>query len=457
MSVFLAIDIGASSGRHIVGRVVDNKLITEEVYRFPNGATSRDGRLFWEIDKLFAEILNGLRIAGEKGLKPDYIGIDTWAVDYVLLDEKDEPILPVYSYRDRNCAVAADRVHKIVPFEELYKVSGIQYQPFNTVYRLYDDVVSGRINRAKSMLMLPDYFDFRLTGVKKQEYTNATSTALVGINDTWDEGLLDRLSLPRRLFGELSAPGETVGKFLPEVEKAVGYSATVLLPATHDTASAVLASLTEDDGCYISSGTWSLLGVEQKGVRTDDRSRKYNYSNEGSVLGKRRYQKNIMGLWMIQKVREELGEKISFAALADMAEKCPDFSIVDVNDPRFLSPENMTVEIERAAGKKFGSSGELVRTVFESLAVCYDRSIKELEELTGRTISSVNIIGGGCNNAFLNKLTALRSRKRIIVGPEEGTALGNLIVQMNAVREAESLASAKIMIRNSFEIGEIIL
>ena len=262
-TVYLAVDIGASSGRHIAAYLDRGKLVLKEVYRFPNGAVNKNGRLFWDAENLFTQIINGLKAAGEAGLAPTYVGIDTWAVDYVLLDENDKPIGGVYSYRDERGAAVKEKAHAVMPFPKLYQKTGIQYAPFNTLYQLYDDVLTGRIQGAKSFLMLPDYFHFRLTGVKKQEYTNATSTGMVNaLTHKWDEEIISRFNIPKHLFGSLSQPGTTVGTFSPEIVEKVGYDATVILPATHDTASAVLAAPTTDGAPYLSSGTWSLLGVE---------------------------------------------------------------------------------------------------------------------------------------------------------------------------------------------------
>lgn len=457
MKTFLAIDIGASSGRHIVGRLENGRLATQEVYRFENGTENIGGRLIWNCERLFGEILKGLKTAVEKGFKPDYVGIDTWAVDYVLLDKDDKPVSPVYAYRDGRGEIAAKKLHKKVPLETLYKRSGIQYQPFNTVYQLFDDLNCGRLESAETMLMLPDYFHFLLTGVKKQEYTNATSTALVNaVTHTWDKELLRQIGLPERLFKELSQPTETVGKLKKEIAEEIGCRPVVVLPATHDTASAVLAAPIEDNCCYISSGTWSLLGTEQESAHTDEKSLQYNYSNEGSINHTFRFQKNITGLWMIQQVRKELSNKYSFAELAELARKSPVDTVIDVNEPRFLAPESMIAEIESAVGYK-PTVGELAYIVYNSLAECYKKSIEQMEEITGGGYDGIHIIGGGCNNELLNELTAKACKKRVIAGPAESTAIGNLIMQMIAAGELKSLKEARAIVKTSFEVKEILL
>lgn len=447
---YLAIDIGASSGRHITAELVSGKLVLEEIYRFPNGAKDVGGRLFWDVEELYRHILAGLKKAGEGGAPPACIGIDTWAVDYVLLD-KEGRASAAYSYRDRRGGAVKDKAHVIMPFAELYARTGIQYQPFNTIYQLFDDKLGGRLAGAEAFLMLPDYFNYRLTGVRKQEYTNATSTGMVNaVTHKWDARIIDAFGLPPKLFGELTQPGAAVGRFTDETAAAVGYNATVMLPATHDTASAVLAAPIRAGRPYISSGTWSLLGAEQSAARTDYGSMRCNYSNEGSIGGTFRFQKNIMGLWMIQRVRAELDDKYSFAELADMARGCAHDKTVDVNDEKFLAPESMLDAIWSETGPM--SVGETAYCVYNSLAECYARSLDELEKLTGAKSDTLNVIGGGSKNGLLNELTARKTGKRVITGPTEGTAIGNIIMQMIGTGELPDLTAARETVAGSFDI-----
>ena len=452
MKDFLAIDIGASSGRHIVGWLDNGKLNTEEVYRFANGAEMRNGRLCWNVDKLFNEIVNGLAKAKEVGKTPTFIGIDTWAVDYALMDGKDNRLGEVYCYRDSRTAKHIDSVHKLTPFNTLYKRTGIQFQSFNTIYQLYEDKVSGRLKKAKTFLMLPDYLNFLLTGVKKQEYTNATSTGLVNAKThTWDKEIIDALGLPMKLFGDLSQPGATVGAFKQEIEERVGYNATVVLPATHDTASAVIATPLDSQTPYISSGTWSLLGVEQNKARTDKQSQLVNYSNEGGPKFTFRYQKNIMGLWIIQSVKRELNDRYTFPQLAKYARSQQSGELIDVNDNRFLAPASMCEEIDKAVGKKL-TIAKRMRVIYDSLALSYATAIKELEQNTKQTYKTINIIGGGCRDEFLNELTAEATGKRVIAGPVEATAIGNLVMQMIGAGDIKDVASARKIIKQSFDV-----
>lgn len=452
---YLAIDIGASSGRHIFGTLQDGRLVTEEIYRFANAPKMKDGHLVWDADALFREVLAGLKKAGQAGKRPDFVGIDTWAVDYALLDGGGGRIGEVYCYRDARTKEAVASVHERFPFALLYQKTGIQFQSFNTVYQLQADKASGRLQKARHMLMLPDYLHYLLTGKMRQEYTNATSTGMVNATThVWDESLLAGLEFPERLFGGLTQPGTAVGGFSASVRDVVGYDAQVVLPATHDTASAVLAAPVGTDSLYISSGTWSLLGVEQPFAHTDEESRRFNYSNEGGIGHTFRYQKNIMGLWMIQQLRHETGDKYSFAEIADMARRAPNDHTVNVNDEAFLAPESMTAAVREKSGVSL-SFGGMAYCVFHSLALSYAESVRELECLTGKEYGSVNIIGGGCKNGLLNEMTARETGKTVVAGPAEATAMGNLLMQMIGTGEIRDLAAGREIIKRSTDIREV--
>ena len=457
MATYLAIDIGASSGRHILGSIQDGKIREKEIYRFTNGATEVDGHLIWDAEHLFEEILNGLRRAHEIGEEPDYIGIDTWGVDYALLDENDRRIGEIFCYRDGRTAPAIRELHEIMPFPELFARTGIQFQTFNTLYQLCADRASGKLEGAKSFLMLPCYLSFLLTGVKKQEYTNATTTGMINTEThTWDSEILAAAGLPAHLFGELAQPGSVVGPLTDEIAARVGYRATVLLPATHDTASAVLAAPLAAPAPYISSGTWSLLGIEQEKAHTDEGSLAVNYSNEGSLHFTFRYQQNIMGLWMLQSIRRELSagrdEPIGFGEIADMARSCAAEGIVDVNHQDFLAPASMIAAV-RAHAPWAKTDAQVIRCVYDSLAACYAKSISALEATVGAHFDTLHIIGGGSRDALLNELTAAATGKCILTGPTEATALGNLLMQMIAVGELADLGAARALIRASVELG----
>ena len=455
MEYFLAIDIGASSGRHILGWIEDGKMQTQEIYRFQNAPKQVGEKLKWDIESLFEEIVSGLKKAKEIGKIPKSVGVDTWGVDYVLLDENDLPLEGAYCYRDGRTEKTIPQVHGVIPFEKLYEKTGIGFASFNTVYQLMDDKNTGRMEKAHSFLMLPDYFHFRLTGVKKQEYTNATTTGMVNaITHKWDGEILDLLGYKKSLFGEITQPGMRVSSFSEEISSKVGYTAEVVLPATHDTASAVLAAPLEGQTPYISSGTWSLLGVEQDKAHTDESARNSGYSNEGSVKNTFRFQKNIMGLWMIQQVRHELGDKYSFAELAQMAQENPVVDEISVNDQRFFAPKSMIDEIHKAVGRTL-SVGETAYCIFNNLARDYALSLAALEEATGEKYQTLNIIGGGSKNALLNALTEKHTQKRIVTGPTEGTAIGNLLMQMVGAGMLSSVQQGREIIKKSFDIQEL--
>lgn len=433
MTYYLAIDIGASSGRHIVGWLENGILKTEEVYRFANGNESKDGHLIWNAERLFSEVKNGLKAAKEKGFVPSYIGIDTWAVDYALLDKENKLIGDVFAYRDGRTEKSSQAVHAIIPFAELYEKTGIQFQTFNTVYQLYADKLSGKIEKAESMLMLPDYLNFLLTGVKKQEYTNATSTGLVNaVTHRWDKEIIEKLGLPEKLFGVLSQPGTVVGSFSKEISKEVGYSATVMLPATHDTASAVEGIPMTENSPYISSGTWSLLGIKVDKAITDENSRKANYSNEGGV-GYCRYQKNIMGMWVVNRLRGELCPDKPFPDIVKEAEESDFNEYADVNNNLFLAPESMKAAFDKWFENKIikpQTESDYFRCAYLSLAQSYKSALNELKANTGIKFDKLYIVGGGAKNGFLNRLTEETCKVKVIALPIEASAIGNIKQQI---------------------------
>ena len=458
---YLAVDIGASSGRHILGSVQDGKMVIEEVYRFENGMKKKDGHLCWDTEHLFHEIKEGLKACKACGKIPDSMGIDTWAVDYVLLDEQDQVLGNTYGYRDHRMESMDQAVYKIIPEKELYARTGIQKQIFNTIYQLMAHKVQEPelLAKAKTFLMLPDYFQFLLTGNKVSEYTNATSGQLVSPQTKqWDTELIEKLGYQKEMFLPLCMPGTVVGDLSAQVQKEVGFSCKVVLPATHDTASAVMAVPTLSDEClYISSGTWSLMGVENKEAICSEESRQKNFTNEGGYEYRFRYLKNIMGLWMIQSVRHELKDAYSFAQLCDLAEEVKDFpSRVNVNDSTFLSPDNMTKAIQdycAKTGQKVPSTvGEIATVIYQSLSESYADTVKEIEEITGKHYAAIHIVGGGSNAVYLNRLTAEKSGRTVYAGPGEGTAIGNLMAQMIKGGEFTGLKEARKCVFDSFEV-----
>lgn len=457
---YLAIDIGASSGRHMLASMKDGKMQLEEVYRFPNGMDDKNGTLCWNVERLFTEIKNGLKKCKEIGKLPVSMAIDTWGVDYVLLDKDDRILGDTVGYRDSRTEGMDEKVYEVIPQDELYARTGIQKQIFNTVYQLMAVKESHPeyLEQAESILMIPDYFHFLLTGVKKNEYTNATTGQLVSpkTND-WDYEMIDMLGYNSKMFRPVSMPGTVVGEFTEEVQKEVGFNCTVVLPATHDTGSAVLAVPTnDDDAVYISSGTWSLMGIERKEADCSMESMKANFTNEGGYDYRFRYLKNIMGLWMIQSVKKEFAEDLSFAQICEMASKETISSIVDCNDDCFLAPKSMIKAVQdfcRRTGQQVPETvGEISSVIYNSLAKCYGDTVKEIEEITGKKYSTIYVVGGGSNAGYLNELTAKYTGKKVSAGPSEATAIGNVIVQMLHDGVFKDLPEARTCVRESFDV-----
>ena len=457
---YLAIDIGAPSGRHMLASMKDGKMQLEEVYRFPNGMDDKNGTLCWDVDRLFTEIKNGLKKCKEIGKIPVSMGIDTWGVDYVLLDKDDKILGDTVGYRDSRTEGMDEKVYEVIPQDELYARTGIQKQIFNTVYQLMAVKESHPeyLERAESILMIPDYFHFLLTGVKKNEYTNATTGQLISpkTND-WDYELIDKLGYNSKMFRPVSMPGTVVGEFTEEVQKEVGFNCTVVLPATHDTGSAVLAVPTnDDDAVYISSGTWSLMGIERKEADCSMESMKANFTNEGGYDHRFRYLKNIMGLWMIQSVKKEFTENLSFAQICEMASEETIPSIVDCNDDCFLAPKSMIEAVQdfcrRTDQQVPESVGEIASVIYNSLAKCYGDTVEEIEEITGKKYSAIYVVGGGSNAGYLNELTAKYTGKKVSAGPSEATAIGNVIVQLLRDGVFKDLPEARTCVRESFDV-----
>ena len=457
---YLAIDIGASSGRHMLASVADGKMQLEEIYRFPNGMDNVNGTLCWDVKRLFTEIKNGLKKCKELGKIPVSMGIDTWAVDYVLLDKDDRILGDTVGYRDSRTDGMDQKVYEVISQSALYERTGIQKQMFNTIYQLMavKEQHPEYMEQAESLLMIPDYFQFLLTGVKKMEYTNATSTQLIDpkTND-WDYELIEMLGYNRKMFRPVSMPGTVVGNFTKEIQEEVGFDCKVVLPATHDTGSAVLSVPTNDDNAiYISSGTWSLMGIECKEADCSMASMQANFTNEGGYDHRFRFLKNIMGLWMIQSVKKEFEEDLSFAEICERASKETIDSIVDCNDDCFLAPQSMIKAVQdfcRATGQTVPQTvGEIAAVIYNSLAKCYGDTVKEIEAITGNTYDTIYVVGGGANAGYLNELTAKYTGKNVSAGPTEATAIGNITVQMLHDGVFASLPEARTCIGESFDI-----
>lgn len=420
MRYCLAVDIGASSGRHIVGWQENGQLQTREVYRFPNGVTEQDGHLTWDLDALVGHVRQGIEEARKAYGSIESLSIDTWGVDYVLM-KGDQEVLPCYAYRDSRTEAVIPKVHEKVSFAELYRHTGIQFQPFNTVYQLCADQAAGRLEGVTDFLMMPCYLMYKLCGAKAHEYTNATTGGLVSaVTGEYDREIIDALGLPGHLFPALSQPGKMIGEY--ECMK-------VVLCATHDTGSAVEGIPMDEDALYISSGTWSLLGVKISKPITDDNSEQSNWSNEGGV-GYTRYLKNIMGMWLVNRLREELCPGKPWNEITAEAEEKHFDSLVDVNDPVFLAPESMKAAFDEKLPHPPKCAAGYFRCAYRSLAEGYRRAIEEIERNTGTAYQKLYIVGGGAKNGYLNRLTEEATGKQVIALPIEATALGNIRIQI---------------------------
>ncbi|MEV7606630.1 rhamnulokinase family protein [Paenarthrobacter sp. NPDC089322] len=443
--VFAAVDIGASSGRVMLGRVSPSTGASlETVHRFPNGMVELDGGLHWDFDALFAEVLHGLAaaasVASGNGERIRSIGIDTWAVDYGLVDSAGELVSVPFSYRDERSRSAVSRVHDVIPPEKLYATTGLQFLQFNTIYQL---AVETNLNGVQALL-IPDLIAFLLTGERRTEATNASTTGLFdAAKGAWALEFLDALKLPRDIFPPLIQPGETVGTLLASIAERTGLPADtpVVAVGSHDTASAVAAvPAAQEDFAYISSGTWSLVGVELDRPVLSEASRTANFTNERGVDGTIRYLRNVGGLWLLSECQREWaleGYRPSLPGLLESAAALPPGGpLIDPDDPAFTAPGNMPNRV-RAAAKSAGAflperAANVVRCIMDSLAAGYARTLADAERLTGGSTGVVHIVGGGSQNKLLCQLTADATGKPVVAGPVEATALGNVLVQARA-------------------------
>lgn len=450
---YLAVDIGASSGRHLLSHIENGKLVLEEIYRFENNLVKSKDGLVWDIENLFSNVLNGIKKCKEIGKIPKSIAIDTWGVDYVLLDENKNEIKPCFCYRDSRTSAVIDEVESLVSPTELYAKTGIQKQNFNTIYQLYADKKNNRLKNAKYFLMMPEYLSFKLTGVCKNEYTNATTTGLVNANaKTWDADIIYALGLTEVPFLPLSLPSSHVGFLSEDIQKAVGFNCAVLFAPSHDTASAVCACPMADNDLYISSGTWSLIGTEITEPILNDSARKLNFTNEGGIDYRFRFLKNYMGMWLFQNIRRNLDKSMTYDEMMELAKNCGEYKYFDVNDKTLVAPKNMI----EAIGKLIGSDdlSFILNSAYHSLAKSYNEAIKEIENVTGKQFNTIHIVGGGCQDEYLNALTHDYTGKDVTAGPIEATATGNIISQIISDKKI-SLATARKIVKKSFDIKEI--
>lgn len=432
----LAIDIGASSGRHILFWKENGTIKNKEIYRFKNQLIKKK-HLCWDIDYIFNEVKKGIHKCKEINTIPSTIAIDTWGCDFVIVDGKGKRIGECVSYRDKRTKGIAEEAFKVMTKEELYKFTGIQTLEFNSLFQLIALNKELEFTSDMRLLMIPDYLNYLLTGVMANEYTNATTTQLIDVKTkSWCMEILENFNLPQSLFGEINYPQSLVGMFTMILEKELGFNTKVVLCGSHDTASAFM-SVTDEESIIISSGTWSLLGVNLSLPILNSKALNANYTNEGGINGIR-FLKNIMGLWMIQEIKRETDIPYSFDDITKLARKSNYFkTVINVNDSEFLNPYSMREAIKdycvKRSLKEPQTIGETFQCVLLSLAVSYNESIKELEDILEKNYPKITIIGGGSKNTYLNELIESICNKRVEIGESEATALGNALTQLKDI------------------------
>jgi len=465
MSKYLAFDLGAESGRAVIGHLNSGKLRLKEIHRFPNRPVRVLNNLHWDVLRLWSEIKHGLALAAKAKARLDSIGLDTWGVDFGLLAADDTLLGNPYHYRDSRTEGVMEAAFEIVPRAEIYERTGIQFMQLNTLYQLLSIARAGSpaLAAAKTLLTMPDLFNFWLSGRQANEFTIATTTQCYDPRTgDWAREMLERLGIPARIFGEIVPPGTVLGTLLPPVAEETGCGAIPIVASTcHDTASAVAAvPASGDDYIYLSSGTWSLMGMEVGEPIITAGSLAYDFTNEGGMGGTFRFLKNIMGLWLVQECRREWargGESYSYDDLTRMAAKAPAFGpLVVPGDARFLPPGDMPGRIHAFCRETRQSvpesKGAIVRCALESLALEYRRVAERLDELAGRHLPTVHIIGGGSRNRLLNQFTADATGRTVIAGPVEATAIGNVLVQAIALGHLADLVEARALVHRSFEV-----
>lgn len=467
-NMYLAVDLGAESGRVIAGQLDGQRVAIEEIHRFANGPVSIHGSLRWNVLNLWSEILKGLSKAASQNRKVASIGVDTWGVDYVLLDKAGELLGLPYNYRDARTQGKLAWATSQVPRETIFAETGLQFMEINTLYQLLAHLEHDPelLARAHRLLLMPDFFHWCLSGSEVVEFTNATTTQLVHpARRQWSDKLIDSFHLPRGMFPEIVTPGTCLGTLRADVASGTRLGRVpIVTPATHDTASAVAAVPTDQTGtpswAYISSGTWSLIGVEVNDAILSEQALAENVTNEGGIDGTYRLLKNVMGLWLVQGLRrsfEQAGHSFDYEELTEMAVQAPPFAaLVDPNDNRFLSPTDMREAFKSycdETNQRFPDSpGALVRCALESLALKYAMVLDRLEMLTGVPITTIHIVGGGCQNHLLNQFTANACGRTVVAGPVEATALGNVLVQARAAGAVGSLSEIRTIVRDSYEL-----
>lgn len=462
MRYVLAIDIGASSGRHIIGSLKDGKIDIKEIHRFENNAIKKDIHLIWQVEYLFNEIKEGIKKCYEMGICPDSIAFDTWGVDYVLLDENDSIIGDAISYRDMRTENIMEEVFKNIPKEDIYAKTGIQFMHLNTIFQLAAQLKEDAsvLSKAKTLLTMPDYLGFLLSGVKYNEYTEASTTQLLDANKRdWDRELIAKLGVNPDIFLELTTPGTIIGSVKAEISEK---EMKLIAVGSHDTASAVASVPAKlEDFLYISSGTWALMGVEESEPSLTPRSMEANLTNEGGVYETIRLLKNITGMWIIQQVRAAQDKKYGYGEYVDLAlDETPFKSIINPDDICFYSPDNMVDEIHafciRTNQPIPNTPAAIARCVFDSMALAYKKTLSDLEKICNKTFNDIHIIGGGCQNLLVNQITSNVTGKKVVAGPIEATAIGNILVQLITLGDIKDIKEGRAIVGKSFDALEFL-
>lgn len=466
-SHFLAFDIGASSGRAILGTLKNSNIELAEIHRFKNQMCKINGSYFWNIYSLFEELKTGLRkCISEYKIQPESIGIDTWGVDYALIAREGHLVGLPFAYRDHRTDKSMEEFFKILPKKETYLLSGIQFMQFNTLFQLFSSVqenYSG-LKIAESILFTPDTLNFLFTGIKKTEYTIASTSQLLKPGKAeWEHKLLNSAGISTNLTGEIIQPGTIVGDLLPEVLEETGCKPiSCIAVASHDTASAIVSVPAKGENwAYLSSGTWSLLGIESPVPLVSEKTLEMNFTNEGGVEGTTRFLKNIMGMWLIQECKRIWdGEgELDWQQIVDLSIIAEPFkSLINPDDSSFLNPGNMPKAIQEFCAKTEQpipvTKGEIARCIYDSLVLKYKFTIKQIESVTGKKIEKLHIIGGGAHNVIMNQLTADAIGIPVFAGPTEATAIGNIMLQAKAMGKVKSLDEIREIVSNSFEVSE---
>lgn len=456
MHYVLAVDIGASSGRHILGYLENGILKEEEIYRFENGIINEGQALVWDIDHLVTEVKEGLKRCKALDKIPATVAIDTWGVDYVLLDENEKEILPAVSYRDIRTDKIPEEIDGFISRYELYKRTGVQPTNYNTLYQLYCDKKNGKLDNAAHFLMMPDYIAYKLTGKIKNEYTIASTGAILNAKTKQvDKELLELLGIKTEIFKDPLPPMSVVGNLSDSVKKELTFDTTVVFCPSHDTASAVAACPVGDNGVYISSGTWSLIGTENADLILNREAMDSGFTNEGGINYRYRFLKNIMGMWLLQNIRKNLDKKYTYDQMMNMAKGSSFKELITPNAKEFLAPENMIESIRAYLGKPNLPIEDVLNSVYHSLANSYAEAVKVIEKASGKQVDLINIIGGGSKDSYLNELTREYTGKKVLAGPTEATATGNIIAQLMFNDKSLTLEKIREIIKKSFEIKEI--